>query len=58
MENKVLGPAVLWGDATVVSALLKERFGVVPDWVFGELDGAAERQLLTWAKRLLTAKDP
>ena len=56
MENKVLGPAVLRGEATVVAAQLKERFGVVPDWVFVELDGASERQLLTWAKRLLTAK--
>ena len=47
MENRVLGPAVLRGEATVVAALLKERFGVVPDWALVELGGASERQLLT-----------
>lgn len=56
MENKVLGPAVLKGEATLLRRQLKERFGALPNWALDEMSGATERQLLSWGKRVLTAK--
>jgi hypothetical protein len=61
MENKVLGPAVLRGEhqgqAKFLSMQLKERFGgKLPDWVPTKLEEASERQLISWGKRVLTAK--
>ncbi len=61
MENRVLGPAVLrgvhQGQTTLLTVQLKQRFGnKLPDWVPDKLEGASERQLLAWSKRVLTAK--
>jgi hypothetical protein len=55
MENKVLGPAILKGEGTVVASLLEERFGTLPEWVFEKIANAKEAELLTWAKRVLSA---
>ena len=45
------------GQTTVLTVLLKQRFGnKLPDWVPDKLEGACERQLLAWSKRVLTAK--
>ena len=56
MENKVLGPAVLKGEAIIIRAQLEERFGPLPEWVSEKFSDASEKQLMTWAKRVLTAK--
>jgi hypothetical protein len=55
MENKVLGPAILKGEATLLVALLEERFGALPDWVSVKLENAKEAQLMAWGKRVLSA---
>jgi len=56
MENKVLGPAVLKGEATMLSTVLSEKFGPLPEWVPAKMQGASEKQLLRWGKKVLTAK--
>jgi hypothetical protein len=56
MENKVLGPAILRGEAAVVAYQLKKRFGPVPESISSKLDTASEEQLMDWAEKVLTAK--
>ncbi len=56
MENKVLGPAILKGEATILLMQLEARFGTVPAWVHEKCEGADEEQLLAWGVRLLTAE--
>jgi len=56
MENEVLGPAVLKGEATIVARLLEKRFGALPEWVAEKLGSAKEAELLTWADRVLSAR--
>jgi hypothetical protein len=56
MENKVLGPAILKGEATIVARLLEKRFGTLPEWVSEKLGSAKEAELLTWADRVLSAR--
>ena len=55
MENRVLGPAILRGEATILSMQLTDRFGTLPQWVLEKLAGAAESDLFKWAKRVLSA---
>ena len=55
MENKVLGPAILKGEATVILSLIEARFGTVPAWVYEKFEGAKEEQYMAWGRRLLTA---
>lgn len=55
MENEVLGPAVLKGEATVLLAQLEDCFGPLPSWVYEKFEGATESQILAWAKRLRRA---
>jgi hypothetical protein len=56
MENKVLGPAILKGEATILVAQLEDRFGALPESVSQKLEGAKEPELLAWAKRVLSAR--
>jgi hypothetical protein len=56
MENKVLGPAILKGEATILATQLEERFGTLPEWVSQKLGSAKEAELLAWAKRILSAR--
>jgi hypothetical protein len=56
MENKVLGPAILKGEATMLASLLEERFGTLPGWVTEKLGTAKEAELMTWGKRILSAR--
>lgn len=54
MENKVLGPAILKGEANMLASLLEERFGALPEWVAEKLGNAKEPQLMAWGRRLLS----
>jgi hypothetical protein len=60
MENKVLGPAIRQGiqkgKAEMLSELLTERFGMLPDWTSQRLAEAEEPDFAIWAKRVLAAK--
>jgi hypothetical protein len=56
MENKVIGPAILKGEAKIVTGLLEEQFGTVPDWVTEKLGSAKEAELMAWSKRILRAR--
>lgn len=56
IENKVLGPAIPKGEATMLAALLEERFGVLPDWVSEKPGNGKEAELLAWGKRVLFDK--
>jgi len=56
MENEVLGPAVLKGEATVLLAQLEDTFGPLPDWVYEKFNGSNEPQILAWAKRVRKAE--
>jgi hypothetical protein len=56
MENKVLGPAILQGEATILAAQLEERFGTLPVWVAEKLGNAKEADLMLWAKRVLSVQ--
>lgn len=56
MENKVLGPAILKGEAKILAFQLEERFGALPGWVTEKLGNAKEPQLMTWGKRVLSAE--
>jgi hypothetical protein len=55
MENQVLGPAILKGEATVLTRLLEKRFGTLPEWVPEKLGRAKEPELMEWTDRVLTA---
>jgi len=55
MENKVLGPAILKGEATMLASQLEERFGALPDWVADKLGSAMESELMGWGRRVLSA---
>ena len=55
MENDLLGPAVLRGEAKVLSTQIRERFGVIPDWAVRRMEAAGEPELLDWSKRVLSA---
>jgi hypothetical protein len=57
MENEVLGPAILKGEATMLLSLVEERFGAVPAWVIERIESAKEPELLRWGRRVLRAKD-
>jgi len=57
MENKVLGPAILKGEAIIVATQLEKRFGALPDWVGEKLGNAKEPELITWAERVLSAQN-
>jgi hypothetical protein len=37
MENKVLGPAIRKGEATMLARGLEKRFGPLPEWVLRNL---------------------
>jgi hypothetical protein len=56
MENRVLGPAILKGEATMLASLLEERFGTLPEWVTEKLGSAKEAELMAWGKRTLSAR--
>jgi hypothetical protein len=60
MENKVLGPAIRQGiqrgKAEMLTELLTERFGMLPDWASQRLAEAQEPDFTIWAKRVLAAK--
>ena len=56
MENKVLGPAILKGEATMLARLLEKRFGTLPDWVTEKLESAKEPELMAWGERVLSAQ--
>ncbi|HKE24118.1 MAG TPA: hypothetical protein VKB88_17250 [Bryobacteraceae bacterium] len=56
MENRVLGPAILKGEATMLASLLEERFGTLPEWVADKLGSAKEAELMAWGKRVLSAQ--
>jgi len=56
MENEVLGPAILKGEATLLASQLEERFGALPDWVAEKLGSAKEAELISWGKRVLFAQ--
>jgi hypothetical protein len=60
MENKVLGPAILKGEhqgqIKMLTVLLKDRFGKLPEWVPAKLENASERQLIAWNRRAATAR--
>lgn len=46
------------GEARLFLELFTTRFGDVPNWVRERVAAAQEKQLETWAKRLLTAESP
>jgi len=56
MENKVLGPAILKGEASMLLNQMEARFGTLPDWVHLKMAGAKEEQLFAWGRRLLLAE--
>lgn len=51
MENKVLGPAVLRGEATVLKILLEECFGPLPADIVDRVDRASQDEMLRWTRR-------
>ena len=55
MENKVIGPWILKGEAKILLIQIEERFGPVPAWVYEKFEGSKEEQYAAWARRLLTA---
>jgi hypothetical protein len=57
MENEVLGPAILKGEATMLAAQLEAVFGTLPDWVSEKLGNANEAQLIAWGKRVRSAQN-
>ena len=56
MENKVLGPAILKGEANLLARLLEKRFGTLPERVRNKLESAKEPALMTWGERVLSAE--
>ena len=56
MENKVLGPAILKGEAKMLASQLEKRFGTLPDWVTEKLESAKEPDLMAWGERVLSAQ--
>ena len=54
MENKVLGPAILKGEAKMLKQL-EERFGPLQAETAVTIDGASQDEMLLWGKRLLKA---
>ena len=56
MENKVLGPAILRGEATMLARQMEKRFGTLPEWVTERLVGANESELLAWGERVLSVQ--
>jgi len=57
MENEVLGPAILKGECNILSAMLEEKFGPLPEWVMEKLQSAKGNQLIDWGKRAMRAND-
>lgn len=71
MDNKVIGPMVreylaqqesTWraeaeqkGRASVLTVVLEERFGPLPDWAVDRIRNAREQELTTWARLVLSA---
>ncbi len=55
MENKVLGPAILKGEAKMLKMMIEERFGPLPAETAVTIDGASQDEMLLWGKRLLKA---
>ena len=55
MENKVIGPAILKGEATMLAGQLEKRFGKLPGWVAEKLGSAKEDELMAWSIRVLSA---
>jgi hypothetical protein len=56
MENKVLGPAILKGEATMLARLLEKRFGELPEWATERLASAKEAELMAWGERVLSVQ--
>lgn len=56
MENKVLGPAILKGEATMLARLLEKRFGELPEWITEKLANAKEAELIVWGERLMSGQ--
>ncbi len=46
------------GEANIFQELFVARYGEVPGWVRERIAEAEKGQLVTWAKRLLTAQRP
>ena len=55
MENKILGPAIRKGEATMLKMQLEKRFGVLPPGTVDKIDRASQDEMLRWGERLLTA---
>ena len=54
--EKGIDKGISQGQLKLLTALLRQRFGEVPEWAVARLRAAAPAQVETWALRVLEAE--